>query len=65
MARIILPNKEQTTIETIQGRASYSHTEREDLEGNWDDHWETRNGEFVIHQGTNDHHVYLLDRRQS
>ena len=46
-------------IHTIQGKASYSHTEVEDKYGNWNDSWATIRGEYVIHEGKN-HHVYTI-----
>lgn len=63
MTRITNENRIQTTIHTLQGIASYSHTEVEDENKNWDDHWLTSNGEYVIHVKPH-HHVYLLDRKR-
>lgn len=54
-------SKINTTIVTSQGIADYSHTEVEDSNENWDDHWLTSNGEFVIHEDKY-HHIYLLRR---
>ena len=62
MARIIDENRIQTTIQTVQGIASYSHTEVENKNEKWDDHWQTSNGEYVIHENIN-HHIYLLNRK--
>ena len=56
-----IDSKINTTIGTVQGIADYSHTEIEDKNENWDDHWLTSNGEYVIHEGTH-HHIYLLRR---
>jgi len=56
--KLINPDKVSTTINTIKGIAKYSHTEIEDQNERWDDHWQTNNGELVIHEGNN-HHVYL------
>ena len=61
MTRTIRDDQEGTTINTSQGIAAYSHSEIEDKNERWDDHWLTTNGEYVIHEGTQ-HHVYLLNR---
>jgi len=50
-----------TTINTIQGEALYSHTEIEDENGRWNDNWYTTSEEYVIHEGSN-HHVYIVQR---
>lgn len=47
------------TINTIKGTALYSHTEIENESGKWNDHWYTKFGEYVIHDGVN-HHVYFV-----
>ena len=54
-----LLSKVGTSINTISGKATYSHTEIEDQKENWDDHWTTKNGEYVIH-AENQHHVYIV-----
>jgi len=46
-------------IDTIAGRAYFYKTITEDKYGNWDDHWSSLAGEFVIHEG-NKHHVYII-----
>ena len=46
-------------IDTFRGKAYFVKTITEDKYGNWDDHWETIRGEFVIHEG-NKHHVYKI-----
>ena len=56
-----IPEKIGTTISTISGEALYSHTEVEDSSERWNDNWETRRGEYVIHSG-NMHHVYIVRR---
>ena len=57
----IIEYRINTSIETAQGIADYSHTEVEDNDKNWDDHWLVSNGEYVIHD-ENQHHIYLLRR---
>lgn len=47
------------TINTAMGEAVYSHTEVEDSQERWDDHWKFSAGEFVIHNGE-EHDVFLL-----
>lgn len=49
-------------IDTIRGRAYFVKTFTEDKHGNWDDHWSTIAGEFVIHEGKK-HHVYKIGRK--
>ena len=61
MTRTIIEDLEETTINTSQGIAAYSHSEIEDKDERWDDHWLIANGEYVIHDGAH-HHVYLLNR---
>ena len=61
MPRTIIEDLEGTTINTSQGTAAYSHSEIEDKNNRWDDHWLTTNGEYVIHEDP-EHHVYLLNR---
>lgn len=61
MTRTIIENLEGTTINMSAGTAAYSHSEIEDINEQWDDHWLTVNGEYVIHEGQQ-HHVYLLNR---
>lgn len=57
--KVELEEMNGSTIETILGEMIYSHTEIEDENGNWNDHWSTENGEYVIH-GSKRHHVYVL-----
>jgi len=47
-------------IDTIRGKAYFIKTITEDKYGDWDDHWATIRGEFVIHEGKK-HHVYKID----
>lgn len=49
-----MPDK---TIRTVQGIADFVKTETEDKYGHWNDRYYTRDGYWVIHEGTN-HHVY-------
>jgi len=49
-------------IDTIRGRAYFLKTCTENKYGNWDDHWATIRGEFVIHEGKK-HHVYTTSPR--
>lgn len=53
-------SKPKPHIDTIRGRAYFIKTITEDKHGNWDDHWSTIAGEFVIHEGKY-HHVYKID----
>jgi len=55
--------KPREYIDTIRGRAYFVKTCTEDKYGNWDDHWSTIAGEFVIHEGKN-HHVYKIGYKQ-
>ena len=50
-------------IDTIRGKAYFVKTCTEDKYGNWDDHWSTIAGEFVIHEGKK-HHVYIVGFKQ-
>jgi hypothetical protein len=49
------------TIRTAAGEALYHHTEVENVLGRFDDHWATRDGYWVIHEGKY-HHVYEVRR---
>lgn len=49
------------TIRVAGGIADFSHTEIENEAGRWDDHWQTKHGEYVIHKGKK-HHVYKQRR---
>ncbi len=51
--------KAKPYIDTIRGRAYFYKTITENKYGNWDDHWETVAGYFVIHEN-NKHHVYKI-----
>jgi len=50
-------------IDTFMGKAYYHKTCIENKYGNWDDHWYTGAGEFVIHEGKK-HHVYIVKRKK-
>lgn len=54
-----IEQKIDTTIRTVSGNATYSHTEIEDKDGNWNDNWYAKDGEYVIHEGKY-HHVYII-----
>lgn len=57
--RIEKINKVGTKIDTAWGKALYSHTEVEDKNGNWDDHWKVSDGEYVVHC-IEQHHIFLI-----
>ena len=59
MVGITVDSRIGTKIPTEQGDATYFHTELEGPGGVWDNHWETRDGAFVIHTGIY-HHVYII-----
>ena len=54
----IIKSKKGTYINTMLGKAYYSHTEKEDKHGRWNQSWATIRGEFVIHRG-DEHDVYI------
>lgn len=60
MVSVVFSEKVNTSINTIQGIADYSHSEVEDENGKWDDQWQTTRGEYVIHEGPQSHHVYFV-----
>lgn len=64
MPTVMFDSKINTTIGTARGIADYSHSEIEDENGKWDDHWEMSHGEYVIHEGPESHHVYLIRRNR-
>ena len=50
------------SINTVQGRAEYVRTELEDKDERWNDSYRTKDGYFIIHEGS-EHHVYkVLDK---
>lgn len=60
---IKLSEKEGTEIDTIDGVATYLHTELENQYGNWNDNYYISNGYFLIHEGVN-HHVYKAEKKR-
>ena len=56
-------SKPKEYIDTIRGKAYFIKTITEDKNGNWDDHWSTIAGEFVIHEGKK-HHVYKVGYKE-
>ena len=51
-------------INTIDGVATYVKTELEDSVGRWNDSYQTRSGEYVIHRGK-EHDVYRAHKGRS
>lgn len=60
MATKIIDEKVGTTIWACGMECKYHHTEVEDKNEQWDNHWLLKNGEAVIHRG-NEHDVYIAD----
>lgn len=59
MSQVRQEPKIGSIINTIGGIAEYSHTEIEDINESWDDHWSTTRGEYVLHDVA-EHHVYKV-----